>query len=108
GIELPPAPVTSLDSGAMNGSQMLWIGTAGEGLLEFDGRTFRQILPEEPRYRKVTALLPLPTGRVLLGTDKGGVVAWDGHDLKPFHSSLNGLSVTALAGDDSSIWVGTL
>ncbi len=108
GIELPPAPVTTLASGVTGGAQVLWIGTAGEGLLEFDGRAFRNILPEEHRYRKVTALLPLPTGRVLLGTDKGGVIAWDGRDMKPFHSSLDGLSVTALAGDDSSIWVGTL
>jgi ligand-binding sensor domain-containing protein len=108
GIELPPAPVTALTTGVTNGSQVLWIGTAGEGLLEFDGQTFRQILPEDPRYRKITALLPLPTGRLLLGTDKGGVIAWDGRDMKPFHSSLNDLAVTALVGDDSSIWVGTL
>ena len=108
GVELPPAPITALATGVAGGSQVLWIATAGEGLLEFDGQTLRHVLPADPRFRKVTALLPLSTGRVLLGTEKAGVLAWDGHDLKSFHSSLDGLQVTALAGDDASIWVGTL
>jgi ligand-binding sensor domain-containing protein len=108
GIELPPAPVTALAAGIAGGTQVLWIATAGEGLVEFDGQTLRQVLPAESRFRKVTALLPLSTGRVLIGTEKAGVLAWDGHELKSFHSSLDGLQVTALAGDDSGVWVGTL
>ncbi len=108
GIELPPAPITALATGVAGGSQVLWIATAGEGILEFDGQTLRQVLPADTRFRKVTSLLPLSTGRVLLGTEKAGVLVWDGHEMKSFHSSLDGLQVTALAGDDSSLWVGTI
>jgi len=108
GIELPPAPITALATGVAGSSRMLWIATAGEGLVEFDGQVLRQVLPADARFRKVTALLPLSTGRVLIGTEKAGVLTWDGQQLKSFHSSLDGLQVTALAGDDSSVWVGTL
>ena len=53
-------------------------------------------------------MLPLATGRVLLGTEKSGVLVYDGKHLTQFHPQLAKLHVTALAGDDSSIWVGTL
>lgn len=35
-------------------------------------------------------------------------MVYDGKDLKPFHSSLSEIPVTALAGDDASLWVGTI
>jgi ligand-binding sensor domain-containing protein len=108
GIELPPAPVTALATGVAGSGPVMWIATAGEGLIEFDGQTLHHILPDDSRFRKLTALLPLSTGRVLLGTEKAGVLAWNGHQMASFHPSLEGLQVTALAGDDSSVWVGTL
>jgi len=110
GAELPPNPVTVMAIGLAGDSHAaeLWIGTAGGGLVAYDSHSFRQILPKDARFRKITALLPLQTGRILLGTEKAGVLVWDGHDLKPFHNSLNDLPVTALAGDDTSLWVGTL
>lgn len=108
GIELPTAPVTAMATGVTGTSRLLWMATAGEGLVEFDGQAMRQILPADAAYRKITSLLPLSTGRVLLGTEKAGVLVWDGHNLKSFHASLDGLKVTALAGDDGSVWVGTL
>ena len=72
GAELPPAPITSLATGISSGAQVLWMATAGEGLIEFDGQTLRQLLPADPRFRKVTALLPrFPPGRSSrLGTEK--------------------------------------
>jgi len=108
GKEFPPAKITALASGVAGSTQVLWIATWGEGLVEFDGSKLRQIVPDDPKYRKISSLLPLSTGKVLLGTEKAGVAVWDGHEMRRFHPSLNNLPVTALAGDDSSVWVGTL
>jgi ligand-binding sensor domain-containing protein len=110
GAELPPAPLVALAIGTAgdSGADELWIATSGEGLLAFDGRGFRQIRAEDARFRKITALLAISTGRILLGTEKSGVLVYDGRELKPFHPSLAGVPVTALAGDDTSLWVGTL
>jgi ligand-binding sensor domain-containing protein len=110
GAELPPAPITSLAVGLAGDSQApeLWIGTSGEGLVAFDGRAFRQIRPDAAPLRKITAILPVDTGRILLGTEKAGVLVYDGHVLAPFHSSLADAPVTALAGNDADLWVGTL
>ena len=57
----------------------LWIGTWGEGLAAFDGRAFRQIRADDARLRKITAILPVDTGRILIGTEKAGVLVYDGH-----------------------------
>ena len=110
GAELPPAPVTSLAIGLAGDSQApeLWIGTWGEGLAAFDGRSFRQIRAEDARLRKITAILPVDTGRILIGTEKAGVLVYDGHVLAPFHPSVVELAVTALAGNDADLWIGTL
>jgi ligand-binding sensor domain-containing protein len=110
GAELPPAPVTSLAVGLAGDSQApeLWIGTAGEGLVAFDGRQFRQIRADDARLRKITAILPVETGRILIGTEKAGVLVYDGRALAPFHSSVADVAVTALAGNDADLWIGTL
>lgn len=110
GIELPAAPVVALATGVAGDSQSpeLWIATSGEGLIAFDGRRFQQIRAEDPRLRKITSLLPLATGRIAMGTEKAGVIVWDGASLKPFHDSLKDIPVTALAGDDTNLWIGTL
>lgn len=108
GVDLP-GPLAKLAVGVAGaGTPELFIATAGEGLLVFDGRGFRQVRPEEAPYRTVTALLAAPTGRLLLGTHKKGVLVYDGKRLAPFHPSLDGLDVTALVGDDSDLWVGTV
>jgi ligand-binding sensor domain-containing protein len=110
GAELPPAPVTSLAIGLAgdSGKPELWIGTWGEGLAAFDGRAFRQVRAEDPRLRKITAILPADTGRILIGTEKAGVLVYDAHVFSPFHPSVTDVSVTALAGNDSDLWIGTL
>jgi ligand-binding sensor domain-containing protein len=110
GMEMPPAPITALAVGLAGDSHTLelWIATAGEGLVAFDGRAFRQIRPDAAGYRKITSLLAIDTGRILLGTEKSGVLVYDGRELKPFHASLTDVQVTALAGDDSSLWIGTV
>jgi ligand-binding sensor domain-containing protein len=110
GLELPAAPLTGLATGmAADATQPeLYIATAGAGVLALGQETFRQILPEQEPYRQVTAVLPLPSGRLLLGTAKKGVLVYDGKHLSPFHPLLSNRRVTALAGDDASFWVGTI
>jgi ligand-binding sensor domain-containing protein len=110
GIELPPAPAVALAVGFAGDSntQELWVATSGEGLAAFDGRGWRHIAAEDPRGRKLTALLTTPNGRILLGTEKAGVLVYNGRELKRFHPSLADLHVTALTGDDADLWVGTI
>ncbi len=109
GIELPAAPVVGLATGVAAGSavQELWIATGGEGALAYDGSRFRHIRANRAPARKLTAILPLATGRVLVGTAKAGVLAFDGKQLAPLHPSLADLQVTALAGEEASLWIGT-
>ncbi|MGD0922384.1 MAG: hypothetical protein ABSA70_11545 [Terriglobia bacterium] len=110
GLELPAAPLVSMSIGrAADASEPeLFVATAGGGVLAFSEKSSRQILPEARPLRQLTAVLPLPTGRVLLGTEKSGVLVYDGKHLTEFHPQLAKFHVTALAGNDSSIWVGTL
>lgn len=109
GTELP-GPLGSVAAGvaAGAGEPELFIATAGEGLIAFNGRAFRQILPEAASYRDITAVLVLPTGRILLGTHKKGVLVYDGKQITAFHTALTDMPVTVLAGDDSSVWIGTV
>ncbi|MDP9264222.1 MAG: hypothetical protein M3O85_07895 [Acidobacteriota bacterium] len=110
GLELPPSPVVAAAVGSLADAAQpeLFLATSGEGLVAFDGRRFRQLRPASPEYRQLTALLLLSSGRLLLGTEKHGVLVYDGKRLAAFHPSLADLHVTALAGDGSSLWVGTL
>src|SRR5579864_5602207 len=110
GMELPPAPIVALATGIAGDSHSpeLWIATAGEGLVAFDGRRFRQIRAEDANTRKLTSLRALDTGRILMGTEKSGILLYDGRELKPFHESLAGIHVTALAGDEANLWIGTI
>jgi ligand-binding sensor domain-containing protein len=108
GLELPPAPLGTLAVGTGSGQPELYITTAGEGLVILGPGGFRQIRPVEPGYRKLTSVLPLSTGQVLLGTEKDGVIVYDGKRIKAFHPSLEKLNVTAMAGDPADLWVGTI
>ena len=110
GIELPPAPLVRMATGLASDSAQpeLWIATAGEGLLAFDGRGFRQIRPRDAASRTVTSVLPLSTGQILIGTEKKGVLVFDGKNLTPFHTALSNFHVTALSGSDADVWVGSL
>jgi ligand-binding sensor domain-containing protein len=110
GAELPPAPLVRLAVGVgMSGvGPRLWIATLGEGFLIFDGRTFEQVRPDAATGQSVTSVLPLASGRVLFGTEKSGVLVWDGQILAQLHPSLADLHVTALAGTESDLWVGSV
>ena len=109
GLDLPPAPLGAMASGTLADSRHpeLLIATAGEGVLAFDGSRFRQIRPEAAEARDVTAILPLGSGGLLIGTTKRGVLEFDGRSLKQFHPTTANLYVTALAGTESDVWIGT-
>lgn len=110
GIELPPAELGSMCAGIAAGSAEpeLFIATRGEGLLAFDGARFRQILPADSRLRTVTSVLALGSGRILLGTERQGLLVFDGRSLAEFHPRLKAAHITALAGSDGNLWIGTL
>ncbi len=110
GRELPPAPCVAMAAGLAGGSSQpeLWIATAGEGLLAYDGVRFTQIRAGQDEDRRLTSVLPVSTGRILLGTERHGVLSWDGQTLSLLHPSLAGLKVTALAGTETDLWIGTV
>lgn len=110
GLELPSAPLHHLIAAAAgpSGEPELWASAPGEGLVRFDGSRLTLVRPEDARARKITALLGVPGGRLLAGTEKLGVLRYDGSQLERFHPSLDGTHVTALAGDESDLWIGSI
>ena len=110
GIDLPPAPLVrmAVGVGGSGTGPQLWIATHGAGLLVFDGHSFQQIQPKAVAVRSLTSVLPLSSGRILIGSEKNGVLLWDGHALALLHPSLANFYVTALAGTEADLWVGTL
>lgn len=110
GRDLPPSRIIQVTAGIQpgGGEPVLLVTTEAAGLLLFNGKEFRQMQPENPALAKLTAVLPGAGGRILLGTQSQGVLLFDGHTLRPFHSSLSGFHVTALEGAESDLWVGTL
>ena len=110
GRELPGSPLVAMTTAVLADSKHpeLIIATASEGVLAFDGRSFRQIYPADADARAITAILATRSGHLLMGTKKRGVLAYDGRQITPLHSTLTDLYVTALAGDESDLWIGTL
>jgi hypothetical protein len=110
GIDLPAAPLGQMSVGILTDSRQpeLLIATLGQGVMAFDGHLFRQILAEQDEARTVTAVLPLASGRLLIGTAKLGLLIYDGKTLKRFHATTDNVFVTALAGSEAELWVGTL
>jgi len=110
GMDLPAAPLGQMAVGMPNGARQpeLLIATLGEGVLAFDGQSFRQIRARQDEARAVTCVLPLASGRLLMGTAKLGLLIYDGKTLKRFHATTDNVYVTALAGTEAELWVGTL
>ena len=110
GRELPSSPLVAMAPAVLADSQApeLVIASAHDGLLVFDGRTFRQIIPQDAGARTVTAVLPATSGHLLIGTRKRGVLLYDGKKITALHPALSSLYVTTLAGTESDLWVGTL
>ncbi|MGB0048743.1 MAG: hypothetical protein WBP70_14950, partial [Terriglobales bacterium] len=110
GRELPGSPLIALAPAVLADSREpeLVLATANDGLLAFDGRSFRQIFPYDSEVRAITAILPDASGHLLIGTKKRGVLIYDGKKIAALHSTLKDVYVTALAGSESDLWVGTL
>ena len=110
GIELPPAPILALTVAHLRGHpapELLGI-TRGAGLLLFDAHgPPRQLLPTAPEARDLTAILPLSSGDLLLGTRYAGLLLFDGTQLRPFSPAFANIDVTALAGNEADVWIGT-
>ena len=110
GKELPSSPLTRISTGVLvdGGQPQLVIATKSEGVLAFNGARFRQIRPVAAEAREITAILPLASGHLLIGTSKRGVLVYDGKHLGPLHATLSGIHVTELAGNQSDLWIGTI
>lgn len=110
GIDLPAAALGQMAVGMPTGARqpVLLIATRGEGVLLFDGQRFRQIRSTLDAARDVTSVLPLASGRLLIGTAKLGLLIYDGKTLQRFHPTTDNVYVTALAGSEAELWVGTL
>ena len=112
GFELPVAPIVAVASGRLRGATetQILLATAGAGLLLLDPKaapTIRQLLPESADASDLTALQPMPSGDLLLGTRHAGVLLFDGSALSPY-SHLPAADITALAAADStSVLIGT-
>lgn len=109
GRDLPPSQLLRIARATLSDYQQpeLVIATADAGALVFDGARFRQILPRDRDARSLTSILPLASGEILLGTSKRGVLVYDGHSLRSFHSTLADVHVTELTGTESDLWIGT-
>ena len=110
GRELPGSPLIALAPAVLTDAREpeLILATANDGLLAFNGRAFRQILPYDSDARAITAILPSASGHLLIGTKRRGLLVYDGKQITVFHSTLKDVYVTALAGSESDLWVGTL
>ncbi len=110
GRELPGSALVAITPAVLADSKQpeLVIATSADGVLAFDGRTFRQIYPQAADVRAITSILATPAGHLLIGTKKLGVLVYDGRQITPLHSTLSDYYVTALAGNESDLWVGTL
>jgi ligand-binding sensor domain-containing protein len=110
GSEFPGSPLVALAPAVLADSREpeLIIATANDGLLVFNGRAFRQILPVSAAARAITAILPVASGHLLIGTKKLGVLVYDGKQITVLHPTLDALYVSALAGSESDLWVATL
>lgn len=109
GLELPPAEISAIATGAIRGDSRpgLILATRGEGILFYDGNTVRQLLSKNLAVRDANAILPLASGDLLIGTRQAGLLIYNGKTLTPFQSNLTNISITALAGDEGDVWIGT-
>ena len=109
GREIPGSPLVAMAPAILaEQDRELILATADQGLLVFNGTTFRQILPSRADARAITTILPVPSGHLLIGTRKRGVLVYDGKHITALHPTLAALYVTALAGNESDLWIGSL
>jgi hypothetical protein len=109
GRDLPSSPLVAVATGMLGDAteRELVVATAEQGILVFNGRSFRQIYVPDADARSITAILPASAGHLLIGTKKRGVLLYDGKQIKELHPTLSHVYVQALAGNEVDLWVGT-
>jgi ligand-binding sensor domain-containing protein len=107
GLELPATALTSVATVVLDPpDRSLIVGTASDGFLIVERGSVRHFRPALPALRKITTVLPVGGPRTLLGTESG-VMVFDGRTLSPAHPELTAVPVTALAGVEGDVWIGT-
>ena len=83
GRELPGSPLVAVRSGVLTDSREpeLILATANDGLLAFNGRAFRQILPATQTHAPSPRFCLLLPDIFLIGTKKRGVLVYDGKQI---------------------------
>lgn len=110
GQDLPSSPLVGLARVVPADSETdeLIVATADKGLFVYDGKSFSQIYALEKQYREITCVLGTKRGNLLIGTKQSGVLLFDGRQITALHPTLENVHVTALAGDETDLWVGTI
>jgi hypothetical protein len=85
----------------------LWMGTAPQGLLRFDGDQFDFYAADRVQDFEVTCLLPLDSGSMLVGTRQRGVLVFRDGGAEEFSPELNKTFITCLFGNDQQLAIGT-
>jgi ligand-binding sensor domain-containing protein len=88
--------------------EALWIGIAPQGILRFDGSRFEYFFAEHASDFEVTALLALPSGELLVGTQQRGLLKFQGDRAVEFTPEIPARFITCLQGDDRRLVVGTI
>ncbi len=100
---LPANELTSL--AVLSGE--LWMGTSGNGLIQYSRDTWRHFLPGNLEQRKITSLLATNRGELYVGT-AAGIIRYDGRTFDPFYASQMGQTrVTRIAGEAHRLYIGT-
>ena len=87
----------------------LFIGTASQGLLSFDGERFESYRWSDRASQAITAMLA-DGGRLLCGTFSGGLIEFDGRrftELKAGADRTRLVAINCLVKDGSRLYVGT-
>jgi ligand-binding sensor domain-containing protein len=87
----------------------LYIGTAGQGLISYDGRAFIQHRFLQPKAQHVSALAATESA-LLIGTFDDGLFQYDGDQFGRFGSSAGATElkqITVIFSQFPTIWVGT-
>lgn len=110
GRDLPSSPLVGLTVAIPADAREpeLILASAKDGLLAYDGKNFRQIYPKEASARAITCVADGGSGHVLIGTKERGVLVFGGKRIQILHPTLGNVYVTALAGTEDDLWVGTL
>ncbi|MEW5974495.1 MAG: hypothetical protein AB1898_01695 [Acidobacteriota bacterium] len=100
---LPSSRITAL----AQTPEALWAGVSPHGLLRFDGERFEYFSGEDPGDLEITALHPLSSGELLIGTKRKGVLRFQSSVATSFSSTLDSQFITCLHETPRQLAIGT-